>query len=175
MEGNIIKSLDETLALYKSFVSDGVIFIVLYDCTKPFDINCIRGIVEVKVDLVGTQRIHSSDKVIAAKGYGPLMYLIAIDNSGVNGLTSDLTGKTSQAAERVWKEFYDGKGSKLVDSMPFVHPTRDEAWFNVRHTSRFIVQGLDAAIARHPSVDLNIDEFLRVSKSFLEEKIQQFR
>ena len=149
-------------------------YIVLYDCIDPFNENSIRGIMEIKVDIINRQRIHSADKAIATEGYGPLLYLLAIDHTGINGLTSDLTGKTSPAASQVWKEFYEGKGSSSVNCIPFNHPTRDEPWFNVLLTGKFTIQGLDAALSRQSMVDHDLDKFVGVFKEFLLKKIQPF-
>jgi hypothetical protein len=81
------------------------------DKIEPF----IKGV--VRLGWEGAQKAFKVEEIWAEKGYGPTLYRIAIQHAGRNGLMpSTIKGQVSPAAENVWKEFYDGKGSDFVDT-----------------------------------------------------------
>ena len=53
------------------------------------------------------------DAVWARKGFGPMAYMVAMQMQGIMAPYWNRNHVTKQA-EDVWKEFFDGKGSKLV-------------------------------------------------------------
>jgi hypothetical protein len=53
------------------------------------------------------------DAVYAQKGYGPITYKVAMTLA--NGLAPVQDSRITKAAEKVWKEFYNGKGSSEVE------------------------------------------------------------
>ena len=80
------------------------------DKIKPF----IKGV--IRLGWEGGQKVFKIEEIWAKKGYGPTLYRIAIQHAGRNGLMpSPHRGQVSSAAQNVWKEFYDGKGSDFVD------------------------------------------------------------
>ena len=80
------------------------------DKIEPF----IKGV--IRLGWEGVQKVFKIEEIWAEKGYGPTLYRIAIQHAGRNGLMpSPHKGQVSQAAQNVWKEFYDGKGSDFVD------------------------------------------------------------
>jgi len=81
------------------------------DKIEPF----IKGV--VRLGWEGAQKAFKVEEIWAEKGYGPTLYRIAIQHAGRNGLMpSTIKGQVSAAAENVWKEFYDGKGSDFVNT-----------------------------------------------------------
>jgi hypothetical protein len=76
----------------------------------------VLGVVDLrfneKYDAYEIQRIY------AVKGYGPLLYRVAIQHAGQKGLIPDQTGRVTPAAKRVWHSFYSGKGAQYVDKEP---------------------------------------------------------
>jgi len=80
------------------------------DEIEPF----IKGV--IRLGWEGGQKVFKIEEIWAKKGYGPTLYRIAIQHAGRNGLMpSPHRGQVSSAAQNVWKEFYDGKGSDFVD------------------------------------------------------------
>ncbi len=53
--------------------------------------------------------------VWAQKGYGPVMYLVALDHAEEKGLISTRQrGNITPEAKKIWKEFHEGKGKEYV-------------------------------------------------------------
>lgn len=74
-------------------------------------------IVAVAITKDSTHGSWEVDSAWARGGYGPTLYLIIMDMAGSNGLMPNVNiGMVSNDAKRVWKEFYDGKGSEYVSS-----------------------------------------------------------
>ena len=81
------------------------------DKIEPF----IKGV--IRLGWEGAQKTYKVEEIWAEKGYGPTLYRIAIQYAGRHGLMpSPHRGQVSPAAQSVWKEFYDGKGSDFVDT-----------------------------------------------------------
>ena len=57
------------------------------------------------------------DAVYAQKGYGPIAYKTAMQIAGSLAPTQD--NRITPSAQKVWKEFFDGKGSKEVEKELF--------------------------------------------------------
>ncbi len=92
------------------------------------------------------------DRIWSKKGYGPLLYLLAMQETGNEGLMpSRVKSQVTPEAKRVWKEFYDGKGSDLVtyEDTEAIH--HDEDYLNKKY---FIDTQIDTSAAqrRHKQV-----------------------
>jgi hypothetical protein len=73
----------------------------------------ILFVFEIKQDM----GLNVFDAVYAKKGYGPIAYKIAMQLMGEMAPTQD--SRITKSAQRVWKEFFDGKGSKDVNKELF--------------------------------------------------------
>ena len=117
-------------------------FIILYDAkgidanmydftyTDPDEHNIEKYIVGVV--RMGFREGHLTvEEIWAEKGYGPVLYRLAIEQSGRIGITpSRLRGEVSDSASRVWKEFYDGKGFVYVRHEPLDKKVHDVEWLD---------------------------------------------
>ena len=71
------------------------------------------------------------EEVWAQRGYGPLLYRLALERSGHHGLApSRIKGEVSDAASKVWKEFYDGKGSGYAEHKPASDKIHGVEWLD---------------------------------------------
>ena len=117
-------------------------FIVLYDYTgmladirksvyedpDEYDIEkYIRGVVRL-----GFRDGHLTiEEIWAERGYGPVLYRLAIEQAGRTGITpSRLKGEVSQGASNVWKEFYNGKGKGYVRHKPTEKEVHGVEWLD---------------------------------------------
>lgn len=103
--GNYALRVNERLSyLYKA---DDDLKLALDDyVTEGFD-DKILFVFGIKEDMY-------MDAVWAQKGFGPIAYKVAMNMQGTmapNWMESQL----SRSAQKVWKEFFDGKGSKDVN------------------------------------------------------------
>jgi GNAT superfamily N-acetyltransferase len=122
-------------------------FIILYDAkgldanmydftyTDPDEHNIEKYIVGVV--RMGFREGHLTvEEIWAEKGYGPVLYRLAIEQSGRIGITpSRLRGEVSDSASRVWKEFYDGKGFVYVRHEPLDKKVHDVEWLDSAYYS----------------------------------------
>lgn len=60
------------------------------------------------------------NSIYAQKGYGPILYRLAIQASGSRGLAPNQMGQVSQDAKNIWNNFVNGKGREYVnvESLP---------------------------------------------------------
>jgi GNAT superfamily N-acetyltransferase len=71
------------------------------------------------------------EQIWAEKGYGPILYRLAIEQAGETGITpSIIKNQVSKSASRVWKEFYDGKGFSYVRHEPLDKKVHDVEWLD---------------------------------------------
>ena len=71
------------------------------------------------------------EEIWAEKGYGPILYRLAIEQAGEIGITPSVIKKqVSKSASRVWKEFYDGKGSAYVRREPLGKKVHNVEWLD---------------------------------------------
>jgi len=131
------------LALY---MSDG--FIVLYDYLGM--LGHIRKAVredpekyDIGKYIVGVVRVghvykhETIQEIWAKKGYGPLLYRLAIEQAEDVGLSpSRLKREVSPAASNVWKQFYDGKGAEYVRHEPLEKKVHDIKWLDSVYYSK---------------------------------------
>ena len=122
-------------------------FIILYDAegvsdnvydftyTDPDEHNIEKYIVGVV--RMGFREGHLTiEEIWAEKGYGPVLYRLAIEQSGRIGITpSRLRGEVSDSASKVWKEFYDGKGIAYVRHEPLDKKAHDVEWLDSAYYS----------------------------------------
>lgn len=72
----------------------------------------IKGAINVRPNSeYGSFEVYS---VYADKGYGPLMYKIAMSYAGNSGLMPTRSKNITPEAKRIWKEFYNGVGASDV-------------------------------------------------------------
>lgn len=113
-----MKDLDN----YALFVSYGISFLYkvddeLAEALESYDMSDM----ESKILFVfGIKEDMYMDAVWARKGFGPMAYMVAMQMQGEMAPNWNRNQITKQA-EKVWKEFYDGKGSKLVKKT-LLHP-----------------------------------------------------
>ena len=108
------------LALYADFPT-----YVLYrpDKVRPhlktYDYDAIQegilGVMDLRDnELFDANEVHS---VWAAKGYGPVMYQIAMQESGSRGLIpSRVRSQVTPGAKKVWREFHEGQGKDFAET-----------------------------------------------------------
>ena len=73
------------------------------------------------------------DAIWAQKGFGPLAYMLAMQISPSGWLAPNWNrNQITASAKKVWKEFFDGKGSNLVIK-ELIHPgMKDDNFFNYK-------------------------------------------
>jgi hypothetical protein len=62
----------------------------------------------------GIKEENYMDAIWAQKGYGPIAYMLAMELQGEMA-PYYMKSKVTPAAEKVWKEFFNGKGAKYVN------------------------------------------------------------
>ncbi|MFW6219468.1 MAG: DUF5661 family protein [bacterium] len=79
-----------------------------------YAISKIMGVIQYRYN--NKYSAYEIDKVGANKGYGPQLYMILMSYAGDKGvIPSRVKGEISDEAKKVWKEFYNGVGSKYVE------------------------------------------------------------
>ena len=131
--------------------------IILYDFNGVFarvkkeDITkYITGV--VRLDWNGKDKSFEIGEIWAKKGYGPAMYILALEQAGRRGLTpSRIKGQVSAEAQAVWQKFYNGPGQQYATNEPIdtVHgkPFLD----SIYHTTGKGVQK-DKALRNHQRI-----------------------
>lgn len=148
-EGLIIKRLKDNFAVL-IHSQENLRILALYDINEPFSKEAIKACCYISRHLAEDgSRMFSLDKVYAKTGFGPLIYLIAMDEAGVSGLVPDLEGHKNESSEKVWKEFYLGEGSDWVTVEEFNHPIHEEDYLNSKLTIDFVLPNLAEAKERH--------------------------
>jgi len=114
---------------------------------------------DISSDIVGTMRLGLRDKhftveeVWAEKGYGPIIYRLAIEQSDHYGITpSIIRGEVSDAASNVWKNFYDGVGSDFVTHRPLEKQVHDQEHLNQIYFSSGNRVNKEKAIKNHNKI-----------------------
>ena len=141
-------------------------FIVLYDYTGV--LGYIRKAVyedpdkyDIEKYIVGVARLGfreghvTIEEIWAKKGYGPVLYRLAIEQSGRHGITpSKIRGEVSDAASNVWKQFYDeeGKGSQYVRHEPLEKKIHDVEWLDSVYYSDGDEIKKEKAISKHNKI-----------------------
>ena len=116
------------LALYKP---EGVNTFILYNPKtiykglKDYDSDevekSIYGVIELRFN--SSYDTYEVERVVANKGYGPIMYLIALQFAGPKGLTpTRIKNQVSDQAKNVWKQFFDGIGSSHTKPLDLINP-----------------------------------------------------
>jgi len=74
------------------------------------------------------------DAIWAQKGFGPLAYMLAMQISPSGWLAPNWNrSKITKSAEQVWKQFFDGKGSKLVTKELLHEAMEPDNMFNFKY------------------------------------------
>jgi hypothetical protein len=110
------------------------------------------------------------EEVWAQKGYGPLLYRLALGQSSRHGLVpSRIKGEVSDAASSVWKEFYGGKGSEYAKHEPAKEQIHGVEWLDAVYYPASTVQGKDTSIALNKKVfNRASDPYEELEANFLE-------
>jgi hypothetical protein len=106
------------------------------DIKKALDIgNSDLFLKHLPNNILGVMYIETTKKyydqivsVAAEKGYGPLLYLLAMQLSKLGLIADQDEGYVSDEAKNVWKNFYDGKGSKLVKIVGTIKNDHEEQY-----------------------------------------------
>jgi hypothetical protein len=94
-----------------------------------------KGIVDLRYN--ETYSSWEVDRIYAQKGYGPLLYLLAMQEFGNEGLMpSRVRSQVSPAAKKVWKEFYSGQGRNHVTFEDTESSSHDEDYLNKKYFIR---------------------------------------
>lgn len=139
--------------------------------------NAIFGVLTIRDNTLYNS--DEVDRVWARKGFGPLMYLIAMQNAGKYGLMSSrVTGEVSNDASTVWRNFYEGAGKKFVKVIPLnaEHPHHEVPWLNAKYILKkpfpigeFIMRGRAAFARDKHSEGRNL--FVELADSMLRRKV----
>tara|TARA_B100000676_G_C17797395_1_gene690335 strand:+ start:177 stop:782 length:606 start_codon:yes stop_codon:yes gene_type:complete len=110
------------------------------------------------------------EMVWAQRGYGPLLYRLALEQSSRYGLVpSRIKGEVSDAASSVWKEFYDGKGSEYARHEPAKEQIHGVEWLDAVYYPTSAVQDKDTSIALNKKVfNRTADPYEELETNFLE-------
>ena len=122
-------------------------FVILYEA-NPVRAFIRRAVYEdpdkydISKYIVGAVRLgwrdgnYTVEEIFANKGYGPVLYRLALERAGRHGLSpSKIKGEVSDAAQNVWKEFHSGKGMKNASFTPYEKPIHDIVYLDgVYHT-----------------------------------------
>ena len=119
---------DETIGLYEPNLMSKGLSEFNYDKTEESVISGINYRFNNKHDA------YEIDSILAEKGYGPITYLILMTLAGKHGLMPmTIKGQVSDEAKNVWRNFYEGKGSNLVEKIPLESSTHDEEYLNHKY------------------------------------------
>jgi len=107
-----MKGLDD----YELFTSYGLTYLYKADDELAEAISSynMEGMESKIMFVFGIKEDMYMDAVWARKGFGPLAYMVAMQMQGTlapNWNYSQIT----KSAERIWQEFFNGKGEKLVN------------------------------------------------------------
>jgi len=127
-----LQSLNEAakgMDKYALFTSYGLSYLYKADdeLAQALDEYDMEGMESKILFVFGIKENMYMDAVWARKGYGPIAYKVAMEMQGTmapNWMESQVT----KQAQNVWKEFFDGKGSKDI-KLEFIGPSED----NYRH------------------------------------------
>jgi len=158
--------------------------IILYDFNGVFarvkkeDITkYITGV--VRLDWNGKDRSFEIGEIWAKQGYGPAMYILALEQAGRRGLTpSRIKGQVSAEAQAVWQKFYDGPGQQYATNEP-IDTVHDKPFLDsIYHTTGKGVQK-DKALRNHQRIfnkkrdpyDELLDKLLETAASQLRDEM----
>jgi len=116
----------------------------------------VMGIVEIR----DNQKYNADeiDRTWAQKGYGPLMYLIAMTEAGNRGLIPNrLNTQITPEAKNVWRNFYEGVGKDYVETTPLIDDEGERATHHEEEylNTRYIIKNpLDISILEHRDAEV---------------------
>lgn len=130
----------DDLAMVKQGDSNFVIFRPTIALKKLLESGDTEQIYQSN-DLLGTISLNDNSKAMevgsvwAQKGYGPLLYLLAMSANPEYGLMpSRIPSQVSEAAANVWKNFANGPGQTLVTAHDSGFQNHDEPFLNKKYT-----------------------------------------
>lgn len=95
----------------------------------------IYGVIELRYN--GSYDTYEVERVTANKGFGPIMYLVALQFAGSKGLTpTRIKNQVSDAAKNVWKQFYDGVGASYVKNLDLINA--EDGTQNTSHNEEYL-------------------------------------
>ena len=130
------------LALYKA---EGSKLFILYNpktitkALKDYDTDeaekSIYGVIELRYN--SSYDTYEVERVTANKGFGPIMYLVALQFAGSKGLTpTRIKNQVSDAAKNIWKQFYDGVGAGYVKNLDLINA--EDGTQNTSHNEEYL-------------------------------------
>lgn len=135
-------SSSQGLALYHP--EDADVFVLynpktISNALKNYDTdeaaNSIYGIIELRYN--ETYKSYEVERITANKGFGPIMYLTALQYAGKDGLMpTRIKEQVTDQAKNVWKQFYDGIGSKYCKSFDLINP--EDNTKNTSHEEEYL-------------------------------------
>jgi hypothetical protein len=120
---------------------------VLFESNHNLQVALRKRVLEaIDQSIYGILRIRDNtlynadevDAIWAHKGYGPLMYLIGMQNAGKRGLMSSrVSNQVTSQAKEVWRQFYQGAGKDLVLPVPLqAKHHHEEEWLSYKYVLR---------------------------------------
>lgn len=147
---------DETIGLYEPNLMLQGLNSHNYDKTEE---SVVSG---VNFRFNGKNDAYEIDSIIAEKGYGPITYLILMTMANDKGLMpSAVRGQVSNEAKNVWENFYEGKGSNLVDAIPLESSNHDEEYLNHKYVIKSPID-LNTIKRNHENVIKNDEYYEKV-------------
>lgn len=146
---------------------------------KDYDIEGIENHIVAVIDTRPNDEFDAFEvhSVWAQKGYGPLIYLVAMEKSGALVPVRE-KHQISQDAKKIWKNFYDGKGSQYVDYSELEDNAHEEEYLNQRYTlkeSPFNITQMekknDEALFNNPYGEME-DLLLEAAESILRNRMK---
>ena len=168
-------------------------FIILYDYAGMLA-NIRKSVYEdpdeydIEKYIIGVVRLGfreghlTIEEIWSKKGYGPVLYRLAIEQAGRTGITpSRLKGEISDAASYVWKQFYDGKGMDYVRHEPLENKVHDIEWLDSAYYSEGEPVNKTKALARHDKIfskgrdpyEEKLTHLLETADALLREKMEE--
>jgi hypothetical protein len=112
---------------YALFTSYGISYLYNADTelSEALESYNVEGMESKIMFVFGIKEDKHMDAIWARKGFGPLAYMVAMEMQGEMAPYWN-ANQVTKAAENVWKEFFNGKGSKLVKAT-IMAPGMDES------------------------------------------------
>lgn len=155
MKALMVKALERVVAAMKRLTNEALWIdnqmLILYNPKvdlESYDMEIIEKAIygAMLVRYNESYEVHEVSSVRSEKGYGPLVYLLAMQEFG--GLTPIRTREITPAAKKVWKEFYDGAGKNLVETKDIGLEHYDEDYLNLVYYIQKLIN-IHAATKRH--------------------------
>ena len=135
-----ISEASQNLGSYALFVTENLTYLYEIDdeLIEALDSYDMEGMEDKILFVFGIKEDMYFDAVLAKKGFGPVAYKVAMQMQGKLAPYWD-RNKVTASAENVWKEFFDGKGSKDVNK-ELVGVNKDnyrDYWYSLKKPMKF--------------------------------------